>query len=644
MAIGNIPTNRLLGVANLQAKEAHKFANLVLNMPADVPVYQQQLVHADVDRGGGPALGEAAICGTPDSEQSNDKTIREISGGDTPYARRNLSGGKISLNKHRTDNVNQIYYLNNEPEISGQAQTTPSDCTKCANPRGFDVDTEVSAYGTAIYYELSSNAQIFSPSKEEGCNTVGDVKRISPLALAYTYLKVRSDTDKAGKGHCVLPPSATSAVYDNSIIGSYYTIFYDAVLKNGVKGLSKINPSDLKVFHAHQYAQKISDVVRDWKFSVNPPVFTPLSVVAITADQVRKGYAKFTQTYSSPPLDILLSETGPSLDGLGQPASMAGWWDNWRQGLSWWNSYLFWLTRSSRLLGGSDGLSLESYGKSLYALMHDTSTAPFIWEGDTNSSRAVSYLYAENQYPSRLVSSDTKACDPNFKSDGSTRITGNPLYADNTNSFYKQWYQPMFHSQNVSDVSDYLRNQITNTWGNKTWRRTPFSACLSVWSKIGRLSSGIDYEADEQNQKIDALNSKWKSSKDKGLAGRAYVTIPEGGGTVYFTMVKYDYQYAYAPGDYFTLQWTRQTGPNAPYYAINYGYLPLDDMPNSELFNIPGVMYQHAYSAMVFPVVIYSRAECVMKVELFRAVGGTGVWLAPPVVLPGYCTWLGDRY
>lgn len=42
-------------------------------------------------------------------------------------------------------------------------------------------------------------------------------------------------------------------------------------------------------------------------------------------------------------------------------------------------------------------------------------------------------------------------------------------------------------------------------------------------------------------------------------------------------------------------------------------------------------------------VVIYLSASCVMKVELFRAVGGAGVWLAPPVVLPGYCTWLGDR-
>lgn len=254
----------------------------------------------------------------------------------------------------------------------------------------------------------------------------------------------------------------------------------------------------------------------------------------------------------------------------------------------------------------------------IYALAHDPYVTPYVSGPTANSSRNCAYLYAEQSTPVKSVVNGLEAVDPSTI----------PI-----NSYQGQPKRP-----NIISDNDGFYKSAFNSQAYGSVRLAPLGACLSAWSWIG----GDPYYGEDQS--VDNLTIGWRPNTIAGLAGKATnVKIPAGGGTVLFAVIKGPAGSTYAPGTYFEVKWLRQNGPHAPYEKVSFGKLELSDMPDSENFpNYAGG--QHVYSAMVFPLVVYSASECYMTVELHRNFSGGLIWLGRPVVIPGYCNWLGDRY
>jgi hypothetical protein len=43
---------------------------------------------------------------------------------------------------------------------------------------------------------------------------------------------------------------------------------------------------------------------------------------------------------------------------------------------------------------------------------------------------------------------------------------------------------------------------------------------------------------------------------------------------------------------------------------------------------------------MIFPFVVYASVESEVTIEVTRNTSGPGIYLSPPVALPGACSWL----
>ncbi|MCI0529342.1 MAG: hypothetical protein L0Y56_18035 [Nitrospira sp.] len=196
-----------LGIANVAVKNASSFGTTVLRLPAGFPVYQQQLVHNQVNSAGPKVAAE--WCGTADSEIQHTATLREISAHDTQFARRNLYNPNPPnppyhwLTKHRDDYSNQVYYVGNEPELECKVsnQGTGGRCN-CWDPPDRTLDPSISSCFP------SPTTQFWENTPGDGVTVdcgIGSSERIRANALAYVYLRLKSET---GGGHIVLPPSS----------------------------------------------------------------------------------------------------------------------------------------------------------------------------------------------------------------------------------------------------------------------------------------------------------------------------------------------------------------------------------------------------------------------------------------------------
>ncbi|MGH2545043.1 MAG: hypothetical protein ACRDIB_19800, partial [Ardenticatenaceae bacterium] len=89
MTLGQLNPLARLGIANCTEPNARSFANTVLWLPSDIPIYQQQLVRHN-GLGGGPPK-EWAWCGAaPDDDRATTTVLRSISAHDFRFGRRNI--------------------------------------------------------------------------------------------------------------------------------------------------------------------------------------------------------------------------------------------------------------------------------------------------------------------------------------------------------------------------------------------------------------------------------------------------------------------------------------------------------------------------------------------------------------------------
>lgn len=598
MPFGNIPTTSRLGISNVTTRDASGFASTVLSLPANSPIYQEQLVHSTEWREG-PQKAAAGICGYTDTDISNISTIRQVSGHDSMWSRYNISLPLLRENFewHRATYYNQIYYVNNEPETKSLLRTLPEcDLGDCWNPRNNSIDPALSPYfpnPNSQFWEYFPNSQGAKPPGH--CPDDGLSSRIRPDAMAFVFLRMRrlSTPPQMNRGHTVLPPSA--AITRLGFVDPYWQTFFDCV-RNGVtiNGVTEpgITPAELKVIHVHRYTDDPSSSGQ-----------TPSSAVARDASFIRQGVDWFRNRYNSNPLpaDILLSEMGLNWE-IQSDLRWAGGWTGFATGLAWWNTWLCWLTRIGPAECNLQGW--ETGAHTIHACAHEASYILYTFCTDTpdeddNGNRTQWYFNTDawGQYgyygaPVRRI--DALA----IQSPSKTYL----------NSFM---------------VFDSV------TWWGRVWRRTPFGACYTVWAYVG---------ADPNVQNYQLFGQGWVESTSYGESGKATVSLPAGYSTVYFPVIK---DFGTFPSTLVAMKWYREPGDGALCW---FGSMSMQDFANTSTIHVDDTGYnQNVYTAMVYPAVCYSSVPRTIKVSLFRWAGGPRLWFGRPVVLPGACSWFAEQ-
>jgi hypothetical protein len=205
--------------------------------------------------------------------------------------------------------------------------------------------------------------------------------------MAWVYLKLRNDTQgmNPSRSHIVLPPSAIDGALGAGTV--YWQEFYDGV-KYGVSEFSPpqsgINPANVKVIHIHDYAPHPA-IERNNQLNLYN---IPLHGVAWSVNTIRRGIDWFRNRYPEPApnagkllADVLISEMGLNWMGKGavyfDDKLWAGYYNNFRDGLAWWNSWLCWLTRLAPSV-----LNLQnpttSGGNTVYGCIHEPDVLPYV--------------------------------------------------------------------------------------------------------------------------------------------------------------------------------------------------------------------------------------------------------------------------
>jgi hypothetical protein len=367
----------------------------------------------------------------------------------------------------------------------------------------------------------------------------------------------------------------------------------------------------MKALHIHRYTS-------------NPPWSpNPLETVATDASAIIDAAHWYRDTYNDEnplPMDILLSEFGLHWDDENNETKRwAGWFDNMRDGLSWWNSYLCWIMRHA-----PDECDLQA-GYHLYATIHNPTAPPYTLQAATLSAvRNQGYYNASNQ---------TKAIHNNMQSINTQ--TGIALPNGTT-------YQGKF---TTFPTINWQVNPIWDPW-NRQWRRTPFGACYTVWAAVGTDPQDVPYSSG-----VGGLNAGWVASKTPGSAGgpgntiplTATVTLPVGWSTIYFPVIKGDGQNISGDEVRFTI-----TTPATP-TPVELGTMLMSDFADSGLFTAPSQYYpperdQYINSAMIYPVVCSnpSQASITITINLEREhfnAHDEEVLLGRPIVLRMACSW-----
>lgn len=599
MPLGSISQGNRLGIANCAMPYASSFAYNVLNIWYTLPMYQQQLVRSTAYSEGPTVASADWGCNPSDSESSLSQTLREISVVDTQFARRNISQGAQNFFNHRISNWNQIYYLNNEPD-AGNLPGSGDPLCNCWDPQERGIDPQYSGY-----FQPDPNTQFWQPAPDSintlcGSGTIG--RRIRPEVLAWLYLRLKRETEGLGRGHIVLPPSSVDPYGINGNNAAYWDAFFRAVHKDGVTVYGSyeppISPANLRALHMHWYS---------W-----PGTQTPIQQVLIDSTLVRNGVAWykarvdawFPGQYPSLPVNVLLSEMGP----LWGPASLGytklnrpwtGIWLNFRKALSWWNTYLCWLTRRApfecNLQGWDTGIN------TVYPCIHEPHAQPFVAPNTpTAPTRNQRYfnigawaLYTANNAP--MIAIPSPVSDPGY-----------------------QGYQDSFSAFD----NDYVN------WQGSNWRRTALGACYTVWSQVG---------PDPVTQN---LSTGWASNTQAGPVSTAVVSLYPGYSTVYFPVIKGEGAFGNTE---FRLRWIRTPGGGTipgDGAIYDHGSMMLADIEDSGWItysNYAGTIY----STMVYPVVLWnpSTTYVALTVEISRTANGPLAWLGRPVGLKGACSW-----
>jgi hypothetical protein len=456
--------------------------------------------------------------------------------------------------------------------------------------------------------------------------------------LAYLYLKLWWENQSHSGNHIILPPSAARTRIgipdpdpdnDND---EYWNTFFSKVHTPPGFGigtcptLTQISPEQMKVLHTHHYTD-------------NPQTFNPIKgpieTAANDASIIREAADWFRITHNGGTelkMHIVLSEFGQDWSEDPLPSRYAGWFTNMRDGLSWWNTYLCWLTR---LASTECNLDLDDpNGYTVFAAIHNPSSIPYTKNpgpGLCGSSSQRNQKYFDPgqgnlmYYNIPHICTGLPACTP----------PGGMTYQGSFSSHEKIPWQPSFASP-------------------RQWNVMPFGVCYAVWSEVGTDLVDIAPGAPGTPPPNGGLESGWVTSSTPGTSGgpgnsiplTARVSLPPGWSTIYFPVIK---DFGDMIGDQVRFEiWTHIGGPEGP--DVMLGEMRMVDFPDSVDDHPVAPVYplsattQDVYSAMIFPVVCHSVnvTPTLVTITIKRFHNATNddtVWLGRPIVLEKACSW-----
>jgi len=610
------PSYNHLGIANPSIPRGRDFAQYVLRLPVTSPLYQQQLAHNLQWQQG--TLAAAEYYPPSDPEQWTEYTFRQVSVHNTPYALRNVLATTFNQVTHRRNanpiTTNQIYYLNNEPEDS-------------------TVDSQT----------LDPFIQPYFPTTSSFWSAPSLPARATPQALATTYKILRDnmagDPLSNTRGHILLPPASIRGrlgAYDSrygtglSFDGDrYWKDFYDSLLMT-----HQTYVEDLHALHVHQYDFEYTDgqfADGNYKKPANTPTYVrPIKSAAATASRVMTGARWFRTRYQSRfrsggnllPIDLLLSETGFDWRierpirprGALYPYLWAGGWPSLKLGLSWWNTWLYWLTRRAAT---DCGLAA---GRSLFACFHTPSSPPYATPIDSDN---YSNTWSRGNYRHQSFFN----CD---SWTGSTYINAPCIRA------------PAL--QNETTGLAFLNSFtaiISRQWQGLNWYTGPFGACLKVWAEVGADPIWASF------------GGGWWLTNVNGLSAQGSVTLEPGYNTVYIPIIKRQLG-QYGANDQFLIYFVHQNGtqtqvgqgkfaeiPDSEAFNENFDFLADCTPPYTTDCSVPTNIEMS--SAMVYPVVCYSAATRVVGVKIYNSSNGRNVYYGRPIALGTACSWIATQ-
>ncbi len=363
---------------------------------------------------------------------------------------------------------------------------------------------------------------------------------------------------------------------------------------------AKLSVANLRALHIHSYAPPPADYPCGGQGWCDPQntyrPATSLDSVAIQSTQLCQGVDWYRNTFNGGqplPLDVLISEIGHAWQ-IGGSHQWAGGWGNMKKGLSWWNSLLFWLL----FVAPSQNQFKLAGGYTTYGGIHEATESP----------------YARLDRPSQPLSSRNQWF-VNCSSWGTGIYYGVP--AVDTGLPADGRYQGTF-----SALNSVVFGNVPCTGSPAYWRRTPFGACYTVWSKI--YNDATTYN----------LSTGWTAQNQAGTIGDAVVYVPQAGyNTIYIPVVK---QAGAFPGTQITVHWVRDDGGIVPYTTT---YMDLAEFQDCGTYPYFG-RSQFTYSAMMFPFVCYVSSPRNVRLRLVRNVAGPYISIGRPVALPGMCSWI----
>jgi hypothetical protein len=432
---------------------------------------------------------------------------------------------------------------------------------------------------------------------------------------------------------------------------TYWRDFYDAV-QNGAAVSAPITgqpyrtesesgtpPKDLKVLHLHHYIAP-----RDIP-SGNTRVNAPMETVAegayslkLGVDWFRQRYNKNSQGQQIGPLDmdILLSETGPDWRYAHQQGNLlrkwawAGGWNNFRDGLSWWNSWLCWMMRRAPLASECNLANCPNGDRTdahaLYACIHTPDDVPYsiralndttFWNTSTTARNQI-FFHATNW---------------------SVGNESGKVFIDSPQLTTFGRYQRSF---SAFEPTNWDAAPGTPPTTPTAWRIGPLAACYKVWSQVA-----TDLLA-------TAFGAGWYANSQAGVIGDTTIDLPMGYSTVYFPIIKS--LGTFAANTQFSVIWRKAGRPDYVFGYLGADSSPTTEFPDSKIvsqicYNFTNGVYgplvpippQTVYSSMLLPVVCYSAAPQTVTVRLSRNIGGSYVSVGRPVVLPQACSWLSNQ-
>lgn len=624
MPFAAIAANRRLGTANSPEPDATSFNASVLQLASNSPAYQQQVVHKN-NYGEGPPM-EAAICPAVDNDYNRLVMIREVSPADHFFGRRNITlYNEWDFANHKNRFGSQIYYIINEPEFGSYAFAVGrTECENCWDPsRDLAIDPYIQGGAVTNFWEPG-----VSPRMSLCTDTAMGQRRITATSLAYTYLKILRDAEDTpwpwggNRGHVVLPPAfldpRLGLYWQTDAVANYVKVFFDTV-RDGIYDQSgAINR--IHALHSHYY---------DLSLVYNTDAIAPLTPVAGGADRIVQGADWFRTRYfpsqSRLPLDILISETGPDWQikyspdpSLPQwmrdrywqllPRAWAGGWPSFRSGLSWWNSWLCWLTRVAGVecsLQGWETYPPAANARMMHACIHDPSSIPYVTEATSGYGWSVGSYVRNNRYLNVDDLTDTWAPEKNVISVPGLAIDGR--YQNSFSAWQTIQWNPIYNGQYVT----------------KSWLRGPFGACYAVWAEVGAdlVTSG--------------LASGWVLSTQPGWVGPGSVTlpIPQNYSTSLIPIIKG--AGASTWNDYIQVEWTNRFSNTRV-----YGYVYLPEFPDSQT---PSGSARFISSAAVVPIVCNAGSYQNVTIRVRREGNSLPIYVGRPIVLRGACSWLSDQ-